>query len=79
MVQGKVRKPSRFLKECNIIEDNVNSKGITKGDKVLHKSFGQGIVNQLENGSIDISFKNGNNRKFDLKILLDNNLIEKCE
>lgn len=79
MVQGKGRKPSRFLKECNIIGDNINSKGITKGDKIIHKSFGQGIVNQLENGSIDISFKNGNNRKFDLKILLDNNLIEKCE
>jgi DNA helicase II / ATP-dependent DNA helicase PcrA len=79
VVQGKPRKPSRFLNECNFVQDNINTKGISEGAKVIHKSFGTGIVKTLEDSTIFISFNNGIERRFDLKILIDNNLIEKCD
>ncbi len=78
IVQGKPRKPSRFLKECNFTQDIVNTKGIVEGENIIHKNFGFGVVKSLEKGSITIAFKNGIERKFDFKILIDNNLIEKC-
>ncbi|MEG0773355.1 ATP-dependent helicase [Clostridium sp.] len=79
VVQGKTRKPSRFLNECNFLQENINNTDIVKGSNIIHKSYGTGIVKDIEEGTIAITFKNGLERRFDFKVLVDNNLMEKID
>ncbi|MDO4188226.1 MAG: hypothetical protein Q4D29_04480 [Lachnospiraceae bacterium] len=40
-------------------------------EKVIHKVYGEGIVKSVEEGYIDVEFKNGNNSKFQIPSCFD--------
>ena len=48
------------------------------GIRVAHKTYGMGEIEELKEDKITISFDN-TIRSFSLKVLLDNNLIQKIE
>lgn len=76
MTKGKFRNPSVFLKELKLKEkDSDSGYGFKINDSVRHKTFGVGDVVNIENGDIQIRFKDGFNRKFSLRILVENKLL----
>jgi len=56
----------------------VETYGYEVGNKVAHKTYGLGEIEELKENKITLSFDN-TIRSFYLKVLLDNNLIQKME
>ena len=56
----------------------VETYGYEVGDKIAHKAYGMGEIEELKEDKITISCGN-TIRNFSLKVLLDNNLIGKIE
>ena len=56
----------------------VETYGYEEGDKVAHRTYGMGVIEELKEDKITISFDN-TLRSFSLKVLLDNNLIQKVD
>ena len=73
--KGKFKEVSRFLEEGEFIKNNIITSGIKKGARINHKAFGIGMVKSVDGDEVKIEFKNGRERKFSGKILLDNGLI----
>lgn len=73
--KGKTSKKSRFIDELNMkrfVEDNSYFK---QGDTVHHKSFGAGIIKNIDMNNIEIKFEDGEVRKFDSLVVYNNGLI----
>jgi len=68
--KGQFKEVSRF-----IVEGKLNEVG----NKVAHVTYGMGIVEELNEDKIKLKFDDGTFRSFSLKVLLDNNLIQKIE
>lgn len=66
---------SRFISELEKIISH-SELGITNGDKVNHKSFGEGIVLDIDDDMITIDFKGYGKKKISLSISLENNLLK---
>lgn len=74
-IRGGVRYPSRFIEECKL---NENFKRLyNRGEGVVHKTFGVGKISFVDDKKIEIKFKNGIIRSFDVMILYNNGLIKK--
>ncbi|GAA0179213.1 ATP-dependent helicase [Clostridium sediminicola] len=73
--RGKNILPSRFIKECNLGVDEIAP--FKKGDRITHKYFGDGIVNEIDNKVIRIEFCDNNIRVFDNAVIINNGLIKK--
>ena len=73
-IRGKMKEKSRFIEECGIENEYIGK--YKKGDKIFHKAFKEGIIQEIKEKEIDIKF-NDIVRKFDLDILIANDLIEK--
>lgn len=75
-LRGKIMKPSRFLQEMNLDEDKkpINFK---KGNKVIHKIFGEGVVIHLDTNIIGILFDDGVERKLDFTVSYYHGLLKK--
>lgn len=73
-IRGKMKEKSRFIEECGIENEYIGK--YKKGDKIFHKAFKEGIIQEIKEKEIDIKF-NDIVRKFDLDILVANGLIEK--
>jgi DNA helicase II / ATP-dependent DNA helicase PcrA len=74
-MRGKFMEPSRFIKECsiNIFED---LQSIYKpGKEVIHNSFGNGTVVEINKNVVEIKFAEGMNRKFDISVLHNQGII----
>jgi DNA helicase-2/ATP-dependent DNA helicase PcrA len=54
----------------------VDTYGYEVGNKITHRIYGIGSIEELNKDKITISFDN-TIRSFSLKVLIDNNLIEK--
>lgn len=69
---------SRFVSELEkiIVHNNI---GINNGDKVKHKSFGNGYVLDIDNDLITINFKDYGKKKVSLSISMENNLLKKID
>ena len=76
--KGQFKDVSRFIVEGKLNDMPVETYGYEVGDKVAHKSYGMGEIEELKEDKITISFDN-TLRSFSLKVLLDNNLIQKVE
>lgn len=73
--KGNIKKPSRFFKE-SLGEINLQCNNNYKVDgEVEHKVFGIGKVVKLDGSNIEILFKNGDLRSFNLEILMGKKLI----
>lgn len=73
--KGKLKQSSKFLKESfdkvKLYDDSV----FKINEEVEHKVFGSGKIIKLEDNNIEILFKNGDIRSFNLEILLNKKLI----
>ena len=76
-IRGKIKEPSRFIKECSLNFNEDYNGGYKVGDTVKHMSFGTGKITSLDSKIIEIEFSKGIKRKFDAVILGNNRLINK--
>jgi DNA helicase II / ATP-dependent DNA helicase PcrA len=76
-IRGKTREESRFIKECNTLKDNDISFGYSSGDKIVHRVYGEGKIIDIKDKEINIGFVDGETRRFDAIVLINNKLIEK--
>lgn len=74
--KGQSKDVSRFILEGKLNAMPVGTLGYEEGDKVAHKTYGIGEIEELKEDKIILSF--GNTMKsFSFKTLIDNNLIGK--
>lgn len=81
-LRGKFKDPSMFLNNTNLEkESNIKDYGIKEGDVIRHNYFGIGEVYKLDKDTVEIKFVQGDSKKFSLRTLVENSLIEKivCE
>ncbi len=65
---------SRFIEEMDII--NEKKSKFKRGQEIIHKAFGRGIIEDICKDKVEIKFLNNNQSKeLDLNICLENNLI----
>ncbi|MCM8711327.1 ATP-dependent helicase [Clostridium sp. SYSU_GA19001] len=76
-IRGKYKQPSRFVEECNINPYEYLQKNYKSGDRVVHSTFGNGRILDINKNIIQIIFKDGINRRFDINILHNNGIIRK--
>jgi DNA helicase-2/ATP-dependent DNA helicase PcrA len=74
--RGQFKEVSRFIVEGKLNDMPVETYGYETGDKIAHKTYGLGEIEELKEDKITISFEN-TIRSFSFKILIDNNLIQK--
>ncbi|MVX62172.1 AAA family ATPase [Clostridium chromiireducens] len=76
--KGQFKEVSRFIVEGKLNDMPVETYGYEVGNKIAHKAYGMGEIEELKEDKITISFDN-TLRSFSLKVLIDNNLVEKVE
>ncbi|WP_160693006.1 ATP-dependent helicase [Clostridium sp. C2-6-12] len=76
--RGQFKEVSRFVVEGKLNDIPVETYGYEVGNKVAHKTYGLGEIEELKEDKISISFDN-TIRSFSFKILMDNGLIQKVE
>ncbi len=75
-IRGKFYDPSRFIAEGEFTEESLKIEyGVKKGDYIYHRTYAEGIVKGLKDDKISIKFKDGEERSFSLRVLMENNLI----
>ena len=75
-IRGKFYEPSRFIKEGGFTEESLKVEyGVKKGDYIHHRTYSDGVVKNLSNDKVTIKFKDGEERSFSLRVLMENNLI----
>ncbi|WP_244835281.1 ATP-dependent helicase [Clostridium sp. BJN0001] len=74
---GNFKDASRFIKEARLDRLKFDTYGFKKGDKVMHQTFKNGLVEEIDNGKITIKFDKGITRSFNLDILMTNSLLKK--
>ena len=74
--KGQFKDVSRFIVEGKLNDMPVETFGYEEGDRVAHKTYGIGEIEELKEDKITLSFGN-TIRRFCLKVLFDNSLIEK--
>lgn len=78
--KGQFKDVSRFIVEGKLNDIPVDTYGYEVGSKVVHKNFGIGEIEEFDEkdkDKIKLKFEDGIFRSFSLKVLIDNNLIEK--
>jgi DNA helicase-2/ATP-dependent DNA helicase PcrA len=76
--KGQFKDISRFIVEGKLNDMPVDTYGYEVGNKIDHKTYGIGEIEELNEDKITLSFGN-TIRSFSFKVLLDNNLIQKIE
>ena len=51
--------------------------GFSQGDRIVHKSFGKGMINAVKNGVAEIDFDKGGTRYIDLSVAVKTGIIRK--
>ncbi|AYD40439.1 ATP-dependent helicase [Clostridium fermenticellae] len=74
IVRGKIQEISRFIDECNLKPDT--KLKCDKGSKVTHKTFGSGIITNVEDKYVTILFGDGLERKFNSDVLKNSELLD---
>lgn len=73
--KGKIKQSSKFLKESFDTVKFYDDSVFKINGEVEHKVFGSGKIIKLEDNNIEILFKKGDIRSFNLEILLNKKLI----
>ena len=73
--RGTFKDPSQFLIEGGFVKESKPLHGLSKGDEVLHRSYGNGKIIMVNGDEITIEFNNGIKRKFSGKVLIENKLL----
>lgn len=74
--KGQFKEVSRFIVESKLNDLPVDTYGFEVHDKITHRTYGIGEIEELNNDKITISFGNII-RSFSLKVLMENNLLDK--
>lgn len=80
--KGQFKDISRFIIEGKLNDMPVDTYGYEVGNKIAHKTYGIGeieVFDEKDKDKIKLKFSDGTFRSFSLKVLIDNNLIEKIE
>lgn len=80
--KGQFKEVSRFIVEGKLNDMPVETYGYETGDKIAHKTYGFAEIEEFDEkdkDKIKLKFGDGTFRSFSLKVLVDNNLIEKIE
>lgn len=76
-VKGRFRVPSSFIPtELFNKENEKYEASVKEGQIIKHTYFGRGIIAKVEQGNVDILFNDDVTRKFAIRTLMENNLIE---
>lgn len=76
-IHGKAKEVSSFIKEGAFKAAEKLPSPFEVGDLISHKAFNIGEVTELQGNIIEISFRDGIKRRFDLEILIKHKLLEK--
>lgn len=77
--RGKTVTESRFIDESGFKEEAFeNQYGMKKGSSVEHIAYGKGIIESILKDKVEIDFGDGIIRAFSLRVLIENNLLKKC-
>ncbi|WP_343073699.1 3'-5' exonuclease [Clostridium sp. YIM B02555] len=80
--KGQFKEVSRFIVEGKLNDLPVDTFGYEVGNKVAHRTYGVAEIaefDEKDKDKIKLKFGDGTFRSFSLKVLVDNNLIEKVE
>ncbi|OOM76757.1 ATP-dependent helicase [Clostridium sp. BL-8] len=78
--KGQFKDVSRFIIEGKLNDMPVDTFGYEVGGKVVHRTYGIAEIEEFDDkdkDKIKLKFSDGTFRSFSLKVLVDNNLIEK--
>lgn len=78
--RGQFKEVSRFIVEGKLNDMPVDTFGYEVGSKVHHRTYGMAEIEEFDEkdkDKIKLKFSDGTFRSFSLKVLVDNNLIEK--
>lgn len=74
--KGQFKEVSRFIVEGKFNDLPVDTYGFEVNDKITHRTYGVGEIEEINSDKITISFGNII-RSFSLKVLMENNLLYK--
>ncbi|KAI3346633.1 ATP-dependent helicase [Clostridium botulinum] len=75
--RGQLKEISRFICESEFDKLPKDTYGYKVDDNISQKTYGLGKIKSIEDDKVTISFKDGVNRSFSLKVLAENDLIQK--
>lgn len=75
--KGQFKDLSRFIAEGKLNDLPVDTYSFEAGNNVGHRTYGIGVIEELNKDKVKIRFSDGVDRSFSLKVLVENNLIQK--
>ncbi|NFG23539.1 ATP-dependent helicase [Clostridium botulinum] len=75
--RGQLKEMSRFICESEFDKLPKDTYGYKVDDNISQKTYGLGKIKSIEDDKVTISFEDGVNRSFSLKVLAENDLIQK--
>ncbi|GAA0078332.1 ATP-dependent helicase [Clostridium sp. CTA-5] len=75
--RGNLKDVSRFISEAGFDRLPKDTYGYETGNEIIHKTYGKGKIDEINDDKITIKFNDGLDRSFSLKVLVENNLIQK--
>ena len=78
--KGQFKEVSRFIVEGKLNDMPIDTYGYEVGGKVVHRAYGMAEIAEFDENDKDkikLKFSDGVFRSFSLKVLVDNNLIDK--
>ncbi|MBW6409157.1 ATP-dependent helicase [Clostridium weizhouense] len=75
--RGNLKDISRFVSEAGFDRLPKDTYGYEAGNEIVHKTYGKGEIDVINDDKITIKFNDGVDRSFSLKVLVENNLIQK--
>lgn len=76
LLRGKNKETSKFISECNLKMELEKTDIFSKGQRIVHRAFGEGIILNSHDSCINIRFLDGIDRSFDKKVLAEGHLIK---
>lgn len=77
--KGQFKDISRFIIEGGFDKLPPDTYGYEKGSTIVHKTYGNGEIIELDGDRAKIRFGDNIERSFSLKVLVDNNLVSKIK
>jgi len=77
VIRGKNKETSNFIKECKLDKELLENDYFKGKERVVHKVFGEGIIENQGENYVEIGFLDGTKRKFDRNVITKSNIIKK--
>ncbi|AUN10353.1 ATP-dependent DNA helicase [Clostridium botulinum] len=77
VIRGKNKENSNFIKECKLDKELLENDYFKGKEIVIHKVFGEGIIENQGEDYVEIGFLDGTKRKFDRNVITKSNIIKK--